>query len=410
MTDKMDKAIAFFRKGQTSEKMDVSEMPETSQSNQEVKDKKAPVIPLQNNQVRAGKAALSFLAGRTKAVKDKEEPEIPLRNNQEQKVKKALSFLDRVIEKVSALFQARRLAPANAAPIQKDAVQKGKKVLSLLARVTEKASALLAARGKPPANAAPMGVETEDEASFRKSLSAKGNGDSKEKAGWLSPDYSQSRPACLNPEFILENRCLAYLDSISGSEAYRVLRTQVLQRTRGSGSNTIMITSALPGEGKTLAAINLAFTFAREFQHTVLLVDGDLRKQSIHKYLGCAGEKGLIDYLVDGSPVSELITWPGIEKMTLISGGRPFHESAEILGSPRMKELIVDMKKRYPERYIIFDVPPILTGADVLTLAPLVDQVIVVVRAGSTSMDDVKKALQFLPKEKILGLVLNRKN
>ena len=232
----------------------------------------------------------------------------------------------------------------------------------------------------------------------------------REKDGWISPEYCQCRTIHLDPAFIAGKRCLAYLDNVPEAEAYRVLRTQILQRTCGSGSNTIMVTSALPGEGKTLAAINLAFTFAREFQHTVLLVDGDLRKQSIHKCLGCAGEKGLIDYLVDGTPVSELITWPGIEKMTLISGGRPFQESAEILGSPRMKELIVDMKKRYPERYIIFDVPPILTGADVLTFAPLVDQVIVVVRAGSTSMDDVKKALRFLPKEKILGFVLNRKN
>ena len=374
----MDKAIDFFKKGQASEKKQVSEMPDTSQGNPEVKEKETTEIPLQNNQVRKGKEAWSLLAG--------------------------------TIEKVSGLFAARVQAPSNAAPIQNDQERKGKKALSLLARVIEKVSGLFAARVQAPANAAPMGAEKEDEASLRNYLRVKGNGGSKEKAGWLSPDYCQSRTVCLDQELILANRCLSYRDGIPGSEAYRVLRTQVLQRTRGSGSNTIMITSALPGEGKTIAAINLAFTFAREFQHTVLLVDGDLKKQSIHKYLGCAGEKGLIDYLVDGSPVSELITWPGIEKMTLISGGRPFQESAEILGSPRMKELIADMKKRYPERYIIFDVPPILTGADVLTFAPLVDQVIVVVRAGSTSMDDVKKALQFLPKEKILGFVLNRKN
>ena len=168
-----------------------------------------------------------------------------------------------------------------------------------------------------------------------------------------------------------------------------------------------MVTSALPEEGKTLVAINLALTFAREFEHTVLLVDGDLRKQSVHKYLGTAGEKGLIDYLADGMPVTELMTWPGIEKMTLISGGRPFHESAEMLGSPRMKELISDMKGRYPERYILFDAPPIMAGADVLTLAPLVDHIIVVVRAGKTSMEDVRKALGYLPKAKVLGLVLN---
>ena len=230
----------------------------------------------------------------------------------------------------------------------------------------------------------------------------------KEQTGWISPTYSQSRTAPLDPGFIACNRCLACLDDVPEAEAYRVLRTQILQRRNDTGGNTIMVTSALPGEGKTITAINLAFTFAREFQHTVLLVDGDLKKQSIHKYLGCSGEKGLIDYLVDGAPVTELITWPGIEKMTLISGGRSFHESSEMLGSPRMKELISDMKGRYPERYILFDVPPILTGADVLTLVPLVDYVVVVVQAGKTAMEDVKKALKFLPKEKVLGFVLNR--
>jgi cellulose biosynthesis protein BcsQ len=92
----------------------------------------------------------------------------------------------------------------------------------------------------------------------------------------------------------------------------------------------------------------------------------------------------------------------------LISGGRPCQEIAEMLGSPRMKDLVSEMKSRYRERYIIFDVPPILSGAEALTFYPLVDSVVVVVQAGKTSMDDVKKALQFIPKEKILGFALNR--
>jgi len=229
-----------------------------------------------------------------------------------------------------------------------------------------------------------------------------------EKAGWISPVYSQSRPVHLGPECIARNRCVAYLDNIPETEVYRVLRTQILQRTLDSKSNTIMVTSALPGEGKTLVAINLAFSIAREFQHTVLLVDGDLKKQSIHKYLGYASDKGLIDFLADGAPLPELIAWPGIEKITLMSGGRSFQESAEILGSPRMKDLVSEMKGRYSERYILFDVPPLLAGADALTFIPLVDQVIVVVQAGKTPMDDVKKALQLVPKEKFLGFVLNR--
>ncbi len=234
-------------------------------------------------------------------------------------------------------------------------------------------------------------------------------GRDREHTGWLSPQYTQSRTAHLDPALIAGNRCLAYIDNAPEAEAYRVLRTKVLQRTRGTGKNAIMVTSALPGEGKTVTAINLSFTLSREFQHTVMLVDADLRNQSIHKYLGCPGERGLIDYLTGDSPMSDLIMWPGIEKMTLISGGRPYLESASILGSPRMKELIADMKVRYPDRYLIFDAPPVLVSADVLTLAPLVDEVIVVVKAGKTSTSDVRKALQFLPQEKILGFVLNRR-
>ena len=84
--------------------------------------------------------------------------------------------------------------------------------------------------------------------------------------------------------------------------------------------------------------------------------------------------------------------------------------SSELLGSPRMKELVDDMKTRYPDRFIFFDVPPVLCAADALAFAPLVDHILVVVRAGSTSIQDVQKSLQLLPKEKIIGLVLNRQN
>jgi non-specific protein-tyrosine kinase len=230
----------------------------------------------------------------------------------------------------------------------------------------------------------------------------------KRREGWISPDYLKSPHVYLDPGVVAENRCLVYLDNVPEMESYRVLRTQIMQRTQGSGGNTIMVTSALPGEGKTLTAINLAFTFAREFQQTVLLVDGDLKKQDIHKCLGYDSERGLAEYLADSAPLPELIKWPGIEKITIISGGRPFPASAELLGSPRMRDLVSELKSRYPERYIIFDAPPVLVGADALAFAPLVDYVVVVVQAGKTSMDEVNKALEFLPGGKILGFTLNR--
>ncbi len=232
----------------------------------------------------------------------------------------------------------------------------------------------------------------------------------KEKAGWVSPSYSKSRMVKLNMSALSDNRCVAVFPYSREAELYKVLRTQVLRRTKEKGGNTVMITSALPKEGKTLTTVNLAFTFAKLFEQTVLLVDGDLRQQGIHKSLGFQSDRGLIDYLVDSRPVSEIIVWPGIDKLTLISGGRLIHESTELLGSTRMADLVYEMKTRYPDRYVFFDVPPILTGADALAFVPLVDHVIVVVEAGRTSMQDVKKALELIPQDKVIGFVLNRQN
>jgi len=228
------------------------------------------------------------------------------------------------------------------------------------------------------------------------------------KEGWVSPAYTQSRQVVLNPKELLANRCVGYLCGSYESEAYKVLRTRLLQKTGEQGGMTIMITSALPGEGKTLTAINLSLTFAKEYNQTVMLVDSDLHKQSVHECLGFESDRGLANYLLNGTALADLIVWPGVEKFTVISGGKTVMASSELLSSPRMRDLVKDLKSRYPDRYVFFDVPPVLAGADALAFAPQVDYIILVVRAGSTSMDDVKLALDLLPRNKVLGVVLNR--
>ena len=181
-----------------------------------------------------------------------------------------------------------------------------------------------------------------------------------EKMGYVSPSYTISRSVTLNPQVLAANRCVGYQQDSREMEFYKVLRTKILQRTNGGGGNTVMVTSALPGEGKTLTAINLAFTFAKEFKQTALLVDCDLRQQRIHQVLGFPSEKGVVDYLLNDCPIQELFVWPGVEKLTVISGGKTVKESSELLGSPGMKNLVTDMKNRYPDRYVFFDVPPLL--------------------------------------------------
>lgn len=230
----------------------------------------------------------------------------------------------------------------------------------------------------------------------------------KQKAGWVSPSYTRSRAARLNPLVAAANRCIGALPNTPDIEAYKVLRTHILQKTEQEGGKTIMITSPLPGEGKTTTAINLAFAFAREFKQTVLLVDCDFRYQRVHEFLGIPSEKGLVNYLLDNESVSDLIIWPGFEKLTLISGGRTTGDSAELLGSPRMQEVVQDMKNRYPDRYVFFDVPAILTSADALAFMPHVDHVLMVVAAGSTPLPEMQRALELIPPEKMLGLVLNK--
>ena len=252
-------------------------------------------------------------------------------------------------------------------------------------------------------------VQPEMRGNIRDKIRPMTRGKKWEMTGWVCPSYDASRPVRLDPNFIAENRCIAALPGYPDLEAYKVLRTKILKLTREKGWNTIMVTSAMPGEGKTLTAINLSLTFAREFSQTVLLVDCDLRKQNVHKVLGIDSRKGLIDYLLKNVPMNEVMMWPGIEKFTLISGGRTLLESAELLGSPKMKELFWDMKTRYPERYVFFDAPPLLCGSDAMTVSSLVDGIVFVVQYGRTTMEDVERALEMLPREKFLGFVINRR-
>jgi non-specific protein-tyrosine kinase len=224
----------------------------------------------------------------------------------------------------------------------------------------------------------------------------------------VSPAYSRSRAVKLDPNILAANRCVTMSPASPEAEFYKVLRTRILRRTRDQDGRAIMITSAIPGEGKTITAINLALTFAREFEQTVLLVDCDLRRQWIHEVMGFESDRGLLNHLLDGMPVPDLIVWPGIEKLTVISGGKTINESSEVIASPRMRELAAEMKARYPERYIFFDVPPVLAGADTLAFAPFMDWIVMVVQADKTPMPEVNRALQMLPREKVLGLILNR--
>lgn len=225
---------------------------------------------------------------------------------------------------------------------------------------------------------------------------------------WVQPVYWYSQSCEPDLIFMEKNRCVCFMENVPELDYYKMLRTQIMQRTQAKGWNTVMITSALPGEGKTVTSINLAMTFAKAYNQTAMLVDADLRQQKVYYYMGIDSRLGIYDHLVEGRQLKDIIVWPRIEKMTLISGGRIINESAELLGSPKMKFLIEEMKTRYNDRYILFDAPPVLSGADALILSSLVDGIVMVVEADKTPLKDIQEALTLMPKEKFLGFVLNK--
>ncbi|MGD9733134.1 MAG: AAA family ATPase [Desulfamplus sp.] len=231
----------------------------------------------------------------------------------------------------------------------------------------------------------------------------------KQEVLWKKPVYSNSHIYKINPSIVAANRGVCINPNAQEIQRYRILKTRIYQHLEADKLNTIMVTSPHKREGKTVNAINMAFTFAQSMNQTVLLVDCDFTGQDIHKYLGIESSASLIDYFIEGTPINELIIWPGVDKLTIISGNRTIADGSEILSSKQMEELVQEMKYRYDDRYVIFDAPPVLEHAEAISMAPMVDGIIMVVEAGVTPKKDVQKALSMLPKEKIIGLLLNKR-
>ncbi len=225
---------------------------------------------------------------------------------------------------------------------------------------------------------------------------------------WKPPEYTNCRKVELDAGILEANRGIAIMQDAQETERYKILRTRIHQHARNRKLSTIMITSPDNGEGKTVTAINMSLIFARDLKQTVLLVDCDLKGQDIHRYMGIDSSVSLIDYFLDGVPLNELIIWPGIEKLTLISGNRSVDESSELLSSDIMENLVQEMGDRYGDRYVFFDAPPVLKRSEAIAMAHMMDGIIMVVQAGRTIKKDVMEAVSLLPEEKFLGFVFNR--
>jgi receptor protein-tyrosine kinase/non-specific protein-tyrosine kinase len=191
-------------------------------------------------------------------------------------------------------------------------------------------------------------------------------------------------------------------------EELRKLKAALLKLTAGDTFlNSMLVTSAVQHEGKSLTALNLAISLAQEYDHTVLLIDADFRRPTIHRYLGIEMKQGFSDCLLNEAEIGDVIIPTGIGRLSVISAGREVPNPVELFASQKTASLIAEMKNRYHDRYIIFDTPPVLPFAEARTLARMVDGVLFVVKEQLASQTNIKEAIDALKGCRMLGMVYN---
>jgi protein-tyrosine kinase len=237
----------------------------------------------------------------------------------------------------------------------------------------------------------------------------------------FAPATLESRPAVQSRQVEIDLARVASAGIVTPNaprsyvaDEFRVIKRPLLANASRNGSaaihrgNLIVVTSALPGEGKTFTAVNLAMSMAMEMDKTVLLVDADVAAPSIPRILGLPPSKGLLDVLVDGVELSDVLVRTNVEKLSLLPAGTRHPRATEILASEGMSRLLDEMAERYSDRIIIFDSPPLLATTEARVLAAQMGQVVMVVQAQQTTQADVTQALATIESCPVKMMVLNK--
>ena len=198
-------------------------------------------------------------------------------------------------------------------------------------------------------------------------------------------------------------------------EEFRMIKRPLLKRAfveQGPGANPanlIMVTSSLPGEGKTYCAINLAMSIAMELDHTVLLVDADVARPSVLRTLGLPVHRGLMDILLDDKlDLADVMLRTNVDTLSILPAGTSTPRATELLASSSMSSIVLELANRYPDRIIIFDSPPLLLTSESRVLASHMGQIVVVVEAQTTTQHAVKEALHQLEGMNNVNLIYNK--
>lgn len=220
--------------------------------------------------------------------------------------------------------------------------------------------------------------------------------------------YTDTRVDFPDRQLLRENRIVSALTHNQWLESYKMLRTRTLQIMDAKGWNTLAVTSPNNNSGNSLTAVNLAISMAMELDRTVLLVDANFLKPSIHTLFGINASVGLGDYLLNNRPLNELMINPDLPRIVILPAGKPMLNSTEMLRSPKMVNFVNEVKNRYPSRIIIFDMPPLLTQVDTLSFSPYVDCVLLVIEEGNTKKEELTRAATLLKDAKLIGTVFNK--
>jgi len=232
--------------------------------------------------------------------------------------------------------------------------------------------------------------------------------DAKESARSADNVVALSNTNKIAQEYRLDPNLVAYHSpqSIEG-EVFKMLRTNLLFPSSGKPPKKILITSALPGDGKSFVSSNLAISIAQGVEEYVLLIDADVRRPTIHSYFGFGKVLGLSEHLATGTDISKILLKSPVPKLTIFPAGSSPKNPTELLSSNKMKRLLEEVVNRYDDRFIIIDSPPPSMAAETNAIVNFVDAVILVIRAGKTPKKAVTNTIEQIGKEKIVGIVLN---
>lgn len=195
----------------------------------------------------------------------------------------------------------------------------------------------------------------------------------------------------------------------SAEMSYNMLRTRLIRRMRNNSWSSVIVTSPNAGAGKSVTAINLAISVAREQNQTAYLIDLDLREPSLHHYMGVEMPPGgLTSYLHGSGSLADAMVDCGIPRLYFCFNTIAHQHSAELLTSPRMRQFVEELKRHDPNGIVIYDTPPMLAADDALAFLPQVDSLLLVAAQGETKREDLAKSISLLEETNLLGVVLNK--